>query len=147
MYKNIIILFTLLVTSISSAESVSVLSSEELKNKIVEINQAQNKAGMLGTTLDDVDKLFSLYTADFIYIHEVYGGTYTREHLYNNTVKAIKSGRYTRTNNRYKIISMMPGYKAIAVQREQTDKGVTESHLAVFEFTGDKISKITEYWK
>lgn len=147
MYKKVLFTFTLLVTFISSANTLSALSSEELKNKVIAINNAQNKAIRLKTTVADADELFSLYTDDFVYIHEVYGGIYTREDLYNNTVKYIKSGGYTRTDDRYKIISMIPGYNAIAVQREQTYKGITSKHLAVFEFTGDKVSKITEYWK
>ena len=147
MYKKILFIFALLVTFISSAETSAILSSEELKSKIVEINKAQNKAIMLGTTVDDVDKLFSLYTDDFIYIHEVYGGIYKRDELYKNTVKYVKNGGYTRTDDRYQIISMIPGHNAIAVERKQTYEEKTTNHLAVFEFTGDKVSKITEYWQ
>lgn len=147
MYKKILFIFTLLVTFISSANSLDVLSSEDLKNKVIEINKAQNKANRLETTVTDVDDLFSLYTDDFVYVHEVYGGTYTRADLYNNTVKYVKSGGYTSTNDRYKIVAMIPGFNSIAVQREQTYEGVTVKHLAVFEFSGDKVSRITEYWK
>jgi len=146
---NLLLLFIILViaTYNSQATELNVLSAEELKNKITEINHAQNQVLMQGSTVADADKLFALYTDDFIYIHEVYGGTYSRDELYNNTIKFLKAGRYTNTNARYKIISTIPGYNGIALERQETHQGVTANHLAVFEFRGDKVSKIIEYWK
>lgn len=136
-----------LVASFSHAAELRVLSPTELKAKLVEVTDVQNKVMMLGSTVADVDALFSLYTKDFVYVHEVYGGVYTREDLYKNTVRLLERGKYAMTEPRYTIVSMIPGHNGIAVEREQISKGEAKKHLAVFEFREDKISKITEYWK
>lgn len=143
----ICVFMTAILTLEASAEEVKILSSQELKNKVHEITLAQNKAIRFDATVADADELFSLFTDDFVYIHEVYGGTYTREKLYGNSIKYIKAGHYTRTDDRYKIVSMIPGHNGVAIERQQTYKGVTKNHLAVFEFRGDKVSRIIEYWK
>jgi hypothetical protein len=143
--KYIIIFFCCFTSIYSAAGEKTKLTPIELISRISEINNAQNKVMMLGSTKTDVDDLFSLYTDDFVYIHEVYGGTYTRKHLYKNTMKYLKSGGYKRTTDRYKIINSILGINAIAVERLKIDDNV--KHLAVFEFDGSKVSKITEYWK
>ncbi len=143
--KYMVMLFFCFYSLQGYASETAELTSAELKSKVVEINNAQNKVMMLGSTTADVDVLFSLYTEDFVYIHEIYGGTYTREHLYNNTVKYLKKGGYKRVDDRYKIIRMIPGLNAVAVERLETDDGA--KHLAVFEFEGSKVKKITEYWE
>ncbi|WP_157953859.1 hypothetical protein [Microbulbifer sp. A4B17] len=51
------------------------------------------------------------------------------------------------TDTRYKIISIITGYKAVSLERQQTYKGVTSNHLSIFEFEGDQVSRIIEYWK
>lgn len=146
--KKLMAVCLVLVSSLMSANSIAgdkaQLSVTQLKQKIVEINRAQNKVLMHNSSVKDADDLFSLYTDDFVYIHEVYGGEYTRKHLYRNTVKYLKSGGYNRVDDRYTIVNMMTGLNAIAVLREEQDG---DRHLAVFEFNGDKVSKITEYWK
>lgn len=47
----------------------------------------------------------------------------------------------------YRIISQMPGYNGVAVERQEVHKGVVKNHLAVFEFRENKVTKIIEYWK
>ena len=127
-----------------SKELSRTLNKSELISKMVLVNKAQNKVMMKGSSVQDVDQLFDLYTDDFIYVHEVYGGEYTKEHLYNNTVKYLQSGGYNKISDRYTVASYIVGVNTIAVQR-LANTGIL--HLAVFEFTGDKIKKITEYWK
>ena len=102
---------------------------------------------MEGSVVRDVDVLFANFTDDFIYVHEIYGGTYTKEHLYKNYVKFLKAGRYQNSEDRYVIQTMIPGHNAISIERLQTDKGIVVSHLTVFEFEGKQVSKIIEYWK
>ncbi|WP_444883581.1 hypothetical protein [Microbulbifer sp. PSTR4-B] len=145
--KTLIILLFFTLAAGAIATEIPELTKENLKKKAVLINELQNKMLMKGSTVEDIDKLFSHYTDDFIYIHEVYGGTYTREHLYNNSVKYLKDGEYQMTDARYKIISIIAGYKAVSLERQQTYQGVTSNHLTVFEFEGDQISRIIEYWK
>jgi hypothetical protein len=127
-----------------SKELSRTLNENELISKMISVNKAQNKIMMKDSSVQDVDQLFDLYTDDFIYVHEVYGGKYTREHLYNNTVKHLQAGGYNKTSDRYTITSYIVGINTIAVQR-LADNGML--HLAVFEFTGERIKKITEYWK
>ena len=99
---------------------------------------------MRGSTLADVDRLFAYYAADFTYVHEAYGGTYTREELYGNTVRNIEQGRYTLDEDRYTILRTIAGRNAIAVERRERGGA---RHLTVFEFEGPDVSKIIEYWE
>jgi hypothetical protein len=145
--KSLLLLLVMFVAPVVWAESVDVLSADELRARVAEVTDAQNKVMLQGSTVTDVDALFSLYTDDFVYIHEAYGGAYTRERLYGNTVRLLERGLYDKAEPRYVIVSTIPGYNAIAVERQETHKGVTSKHLAVFEFRGDKVSKIVEYWK
>lgn len=58
----------------AGAAQLKVLSPEELKAKIVEITTAQNQVMLKDSTQTDVDKLFALYSDDFVYRHDAYGG-------------------------------------------------------------------------
>ena len=131
----------------ADAAQLKVLSSEELKAKVVEITAAQNQVMLKGSTQADVDKLFSLYSDDFVYRHDAYGGNYSKDELYANTLRLLAMGKYDKTEPRYRIISQIPGYNGIAVERQEVHKGVVENHLAVFEFRENKVTKISEYWK
>ncbi len=142
--KITIALISLLLSLPSLSQSNFEKTQNNLINQVVEITKAQNKVMMKDSTLADIDQLFSMYTDDFIYIHEVYGGQYSREHLYKNTVKYLKSGGYNMIEDRYVIVNQIVGLNAVAVQRREYKGGL---HLAVFEFKNDKVSKLTEYWK
>ncbi len=145
--RSLIFVLAMLAAPFSQAANPLPLSSDELMAKAVEVTNAQNKVMMQGSTVADVDALFSLYADDFTYVHEAYGGTYTREKLYGNTTRLLARGLYSKTEPRYTLISAIPGYNSIAVERQETHKGVTSKHLAVLEFRDAKVSKITEYWK
>ena len=143
---KIVIIFALsLFSAISYSQDAMVLDAEELKARIIEVNKDSNKVFMNDSTMADVDALFSNYTEDFIYIHEVYGGTYSRKELYENTAIRVKERKYKRKFDRYKIVNIITGYNGAAVERELIDNG--KRHLSIFEFRGDKVSKVTEYWK
>ncbi|MCT6698398.1 hypothetical protein [Rheinheimera sp. 4Y26] len=124
-----------------------VLDAEELKAKVVAITDAQNKVMLKGSSQADVDALFAMYHADFVYQHQVYGGEYSREKLYANTLRLQAMGKYNLTAPRYQIQAQIPGYNAVAVQRMEMQQGAVHHHLAVFEFRGDKVSRIIEYWQ
>lgn len=145
--KSLLLWLTMFTAPFVQARNEDVLSADALKARVADVTDAQNKAMMRGATVADVDALFSLYTDDFVYIHEAYGGTYTRERLYGNTVRLLERGVYDKVEPRYAIVSTIPGYNAIAVERQETHKGVTSKHLAVFEFRDGKVSRIIEYWK
>ena len=120
------------------------LSPSQLRDRVEAVNTAQNRVMLRGSTASDVNCLFDLYTEEFTYIHEAYGGTYTRDELYGNTMRYLEAGGYTMDVNRYEILSMIPGRNAVAVERLEDSGNV---HLAVFEFDGPKVSRITEYWE
>ncbi len=143
MNKLIITLLLILTVPVVATE-VNESSIENLKAQIIAVNKAQNKVLMHDSTVADAERLFAMYSEDFIYIHEVYGGEYSKAHLYRNTVRYLKSGGYNKVEDRYTVVSMIVGLNAVAVQRKEKDGDL---HLAVFEFKGDKVSKITEYWK
>ena len=146
MNKFLTILSGLMLFSLQAAE-MQVLSAEQLKAKVAEITQAQNKVMLKGSTRADVDQLFALYSDDFVYRHDVYGGNYSKKQLYDNTLRLQALGKYDKTTPRYRILSQLPGYNAVAVERQEVHQGVTQNHLAVFEFRADKVIKISEYWK
>ncbi|WP_349745315.1 hypothetical protein [Roseateles cavernae] len=145
--RSLVLILAMLAAPFAQAADSLSLSADELTAKVIEVTHAQNKVMMHGSTVADVDKLFSLYADDFTYIHAAYGGTYTRDELYGNTVRLLKRGIYSKTEPRYTLVSTIPGYNGIAVERQETHKGVTKKHLAVFEFRDAKVAKIIEYWK
>lgn len=104
---------------------------------------ALNNVARSGATKAEAEQLFGLYTADFVYEHEKYGGQYSRELLYRNTLRMIEKGSDKLRSDRYQIIQILPGLASAAVLRQTRDG---KQHLAMFEFKGDKISKIKEYW-
>jgi hypothetical protein len=144
--RSVFIGLAALLASVAPAAAED-LTPDQLRAKVAEITQVQNKVMMAGSTTADIDALFALYTPDFVYVHEAYGGTYTRDHLYGNTVRALSAGRYNGERPRYRVVAMIPGHNGIAVEREEIHQGVAHRHLAVFEFRGDQVSRIIEYWK
>lgn len=147
MTKSCLIGLCFLLMANAGAAQLKVLSPEELKAKVVEITTAQNQVMLKGSTQVDVDKLFALYSDDFVYRHDAYGGNYSKDELYSNTLRLLAMGKYDKTEPRYRIISQIPGLNAVAVERQEKHKGVVKSHLAVFEFSENKVTKISEYWK
>lgn len=145
--RSLVLALAMLAAPLSQAADTASPFSDDLKAKVIEVTDAQNKVMMRGSTVADVDKLFSLYADDFTYLHEAYGGAYTRDELYANTIRLLERGLYNKTEPRYLLVSTIPGYNAVAVERQETHKGVTSKHLAVFEFRDGKVSKIIEYWK
>jgi len=138
------ILMTLLFVISINTNASEELSKTTLIEQVKHVNNLQNKVLMAGSTAQDITNLFAAYTDNFTYEHEVYGGVYTREHLLSNTIKFHKKGNYKNTKPRYKILKTMVGLNAVAISRLQRD-GAT--HLSVFEFKGNKVSRIIEYWK
>lgn len=132
-------------SSLAFADDGTILSADEMKAIVKEVTQAQNKMMMRGSTVADVDALFAYYPEDFVYVHEVYGGVYTRKSLYRNAAKYAASGHYRMEQDRYQIVQMIAGHQAVAVQRLELASG--KHHLTVFEFKGKKLAKILEYWK
>lgn len=104
------------------------------------------------STVSDIDELFEIFTEDFTYIHAKYGGTYTREDLYNGYVRNQKSGGYDGSVVDITVVNKISGLNAIAVEKRYIEKGENgepvdgEGQMALFEFREGKISRITEFW-
>ncbi|AKS41506.1 hypothetical protein [Wenzhouxiangella marina] len=127
------------------ADHHDALSEDEIRQLVDRVNRAQNGMMRRGSDAGDVDALFDLYTEDFTYVHEVHGGVYTRDELYANSMRYAEAGQYQFTEDRYRILHVLPGLDAAAVQRLESSSG--KKHLAVFEFEGGKVSRILEYWQ
>ncbi|WP_444909804.1 hypothetical protein [Microbulbifer sp. TRSA005] len=84
---GIITLFLILGISVNAGAKTT--SSIDLENVVRAVNEAQNRAMLATASINDLDELFDMYTDDFVYVHEVYGGTYTRKELYGNAAKYI----------------------------------------------------------
>lgn len=143
--RLVALVFGALLSTACLANEAASLSEGKIKSLIASVTEASNRMMMSGSKVEDVDAMFAMFSEDFVYIHEVYGGTYTRELLYGNSMRNLKAGRYKLTESRYELLNVIPGLNAAAVERRETKTG--KRHLAVFEFKGEKISKITEYWK
>jgi len=87
---------------------------------------------------DDIERKFKKVTDDFVYIHEGYGGEYSRQDLYNGFVRNFKAGRY-EDNEPIKILNTIHGLNIVMVKRD-VDKAT------LFEFRGKKIARIKEFW-
>ena len=58
-------------------------------------------------------------------------GTTAKKQLYDNTIRLQALGRYDKTEPRYRILNQIAGHNAVAVERQEVHKGVTQNHLAV----------------
>lgn len=104
-----------------------------------------------GSTMDDIDRIFQLFTEDFEYVHPKYGGTYTREDLYNGSISNQKNGRYDGSVVNIKTTNKIIGLNAVVVQKSFVERKdgqikVGEPQMTLFEFENGKISRIFEYW-
>lgn len=147
----ILTLFSISVSK-SQAQEVDPIPKDTLA-KLVQDYYAQNvKIFQSNSTVEDIDKIFSLFTPDFIYIHPKYGGTYSRETLYNGYVRNQKNGGYDGSVIDIKVVNMIVGLNAVTVEKKfinKNDDGSIsdgEVQMTLFEFKDGKISKIFEYW-
>ncbi|MBO3698012.1 nuclear transport factor 2 family protein [Roseivirga sp. E12] len=100
----------------------------------------------------DVENIFDLFTPDFVYVHPKYGGTYSRDDLYNGYLRNQKNGGYDGSVTDIIIANMITGLNAVTVTKHFVNKQEDgsskkgEPQMTLFEFKGGKISKIFEYW-
>lgn len=124
-------------------EEATALSKKELEEIFQKYIAAQQRVFRKGSTVADAKALFDFYTADFEYNHPKYGGTYSRELLYNNTVKYLSGGGYDNEPER-KVLKTIFGLNAIVV--EQQYAGDENTTMTLIKFKGNKIHYIEEYW-
>ncbi|EAR16609.1 MULTISPECIES: nuclear transport factor 2 family protein [Robiginitalea] len=123
-------------------------SLETIVQKYYDLNL---KIFQANSTIDDIDKTFELFTEDFTYVHPKYGGTYTREDLYNGYVRNQRNGGYDGKVTDIKILNKITGLNAVVTQKcfvEIIDGEIKEGEpeMTLFEFRDGKISRIFEYW-
>lgn len=122
-------------------------SLNEILTKYYDLNL---KIFQSNSSIEDINNAFELFTDDFIYVHPKYGGTYSREDLYNGYVRNQKNGSYNGTVTEIKIINKIIGLNAVVVQKSfvKKDDGIKtgEPEMTLFEFKDGKISRIYEYW-
>jgi ketosteroid isomerase-like protein len=121
---------------------------EELLNQYYQFNLEIFRKG---SDMEDVDALFQLFTEDFTYNHQEYGGVYTREDLYKGYLRNLESGGYDGSVYDIRVFSVISGKDALAVSKRYLSKTnpnpqKEDGEMAVFEFKNGKIYRITEYW-
>lgn len=109
------------------------------------------KVFQANSKIEDIDKVFELFSDDFTYIHPKYGGTYTRKDLYNGYVRNQKNGGYNGEETAVKIINKIIGLNAVVVHRSYviSKNGQLKDEnpkMTLFEFKKGKIFRIFEYW-
>ncbi len=103
------------------------------------------------STIADIDNLFALFAGDFTYVHEKYGGVYTRQDLYDGYKRNQENGGYDGEVTDIRINNKIVGRNAIAVNKSfikqmNGEEMIGEPQMALFEFKNGKIFRITEYW-
>lgn len=124
-------------------EKIKPLSKEALKEVFSSYLNAQANVYKAGSSVADADHLFSFYTDDFTYNHPGYGGTYSSESLYKNTVYYIKNGGYNKAKKRVTLKTIY-GLNAVAV--EQQYEGSAKTTMTLYKFRKNKIYYVHEFW-
>ncbi|MEL7003397.1 MAG: nuclear transport factor 2 family protein [Bacteroidota bacterium] len=147
------ILLLLFFADISKAQEVDVNQAhrDSLNSIINQYYSLNVKVFQSNSTIEDIDNIFGLYTDDFTYIHPKYGGTYSRQDLYEGYVRNQKNGGYDGSVTDIKVINRIVGLNAVVVEKKfikKVNNQIVEgdSQMTLFEFKGGKISKIFEYW-
>ena len=136
----------------SNAQSATQAHKDSLHGLVIRYYELNLKILQPSSTVEDIDKIFELFTDDFVYIHPKYGGTYTREVLYNGYVRNQKNGGYDGSTVDVKIENIIIGLNAVTTQRVYYQKSAEgelteiDPGMTLFEFKNGKISKIFEYW-
>lgn len=155
MTKLLTSLTTLLLFSCTSAQVFGQETNKVHKDSLIAIVEQYYdlnlKVFQANSKPSDIDTIFNLFTDDFSYVHPKYGGTYTRENLYNGYSRNQKNGNYNGRIIDIKIVNRIVGMNAVVVEKrfiKTTENGVKEGELemTLFEFRKGKISRIVEYW-
>ncbi len=139
------------VSSSVFAQEATTEHKDSLNAIVDEYYQLNVKIFQAGSTIEDIDKVFELFTDDFVYVHPKYGGTYTRQVLYDGYVRNQKNGGYDGSVVDIKVLRKMAGLNGVVtekvfVKKEGGQIVDGEPQMTLFEFKEGKISKIMEYW-
>ena len=145
------ILSVLFLVNRGIAQEASQAHKDSLNTVIDQYYNLNLKVFQSNSTIEDINNIFELYTDDFTYVHPKYGGTYTRQNLYDGYVRNQKNGGYDGRITDIKIINKIVGLNAVVVEKkfikkENNEIVEGESQMTLFEFRDGKISGIFEYW-
>ncbi len=135
----------------TSAQEIKTMHRDSLVNLVNNYYSQNIKIFRANSTVQDIDDVFDLFTNDFVYIHPKYGDTYSRQKLYDGYIRNQKNGGYDGSVIDIKVVNMITGINAVAVERKYITKTQNgnqdgEYQMTLFEFEEGKISKIFEYW-
>lgn len=150
-HLKIIVLVTLFFTTVNgiNAQVPSNAHKDSLNSVLSKYYDLNLKIFQTNSKVDDINDLFNLFTDDFTYVHPNYGGTYTREDLYNGYVRVQKNGKKTIVD--IKVENKIVGLNAVTVERRYIEKKANEitegdAQMTFFEFKNGKIFRIFECW-
>jgi ketosteroid isomerase-like protein len=133
------------------SQDISKEHKDSLDSIVKHYYELNVKVFQSNSTTSDIDAIFDLFTNDFTYVHPKYGGTYSREDLYNGYVRNQKNGGYNGSIVDIKIENKIIGLNAVAVEKrfvKNVPNGTEEEkpEMTLFEFREGKIFRIYEYW-
>ena len=146
-----IIFLILLTANQIIAQDSKKAHKDSLNTVITKYYDLNLKIFQANSTIVDINNAFALFTDDFTYVHPKYGGTYTREDLYNGYIRNQKNGGYDGTVTDIKITNKIVGLNAVVVQKRFVKENAGEIQdgelqMTLFEFKEGKILRIFEYW-
>ena len=150
--KTVVSLFLMLIiTNLAFAQEATKVHKDSLNTLVKKYYDLNIKIFQANSTVKDIDNVFELFTDDFTYVHPKYGGTYTREDLYNGYVRNQKNGGYNGSVTNIEVLKKITGLNAVVTQKRfiEKKKGKLEKgkpQMTLFEFRKGKISRIFEYW-
>jgi hypothetical protein len=144
-------LLALLAFNPSYAQEVTPEHKDSLNAMVDAYYQINVRIFQEGSTIDDIAEIFALFTDDFEYIHPRYGGTYSRQVLYDGYARNQRNGGYDGSVVDIKVLTRIVGLNAVVTQKVFMQKEVEEivagePQMTLFEFRDGKISRIREYW-
>ncbi len=147
---SLIFLFGITTNQIIAQEATEA-HQDSLNSVVTKYYDLNLKVFQSNSTIEDIDKTFELFTEDFTYVHPKYGGTYTREDLYNGYIRNQKNGGYDGTVIAIEILNKIVGLNGVVAQKrfiKKIDNEVKEGdpQMTLFEFKNGKIFRIFEYW-
>lgn len=145
------IFFMLAVTTQAKAQEATSEHKDSLNALVEEYYRLNVKVFQAGSTMADIDQIFSLFSEEFVYVHPKYGGTYSRQVLYDGYVRNQKNGGYDGSVVDIKIVRRIVGLNAVVaekvfVQKEEGANIDGPPQMTLFEFKAGKIVRIMEYW-
>lgn len=145
------VFFMLFIIGNIDAQKLKMTPKDSLNTVLEKYYELNLKVFQAGSTLEDIDAIFNLFTDEFTYVHPKYGGVYTRQDLYNGYKRNLEKGSYNSRVIDIKISNRIIGLKAATVNKsfiKNEDHQIKEGkeQMSLFEFRDGRISKIVEYW-